>query len=332
MKIAVLGPVFTESYFGGVATFDENLAIAFKKLGHDVTLVSNQKNKPKQIYGSIKVMTTKEARKKQYDIMIASLAYCRFFNKFSAKKKVYFLHGFYSFRVYGIMKTILSVLFQKHYIKYCDCVISNSSYTHNINNNMLNVKSDDYVGLGVSYDFLDALKKDRTVRGKHILYIGRVVKAKNVDQIVLALKELNKDDYVLDIVGSGCDEDEIKRLAENNGLNVVFHGRVQQEDLPKFYKSADIFISLNPSEPFGITFLEALISGCKIICPKTGGQIDFLKNYTDRVVMVDEKNPKEISLSIEKLSSVKCHNIVDVDDFSFENVAQSIINIVWGRK
>lgn len=43
MKIAILGPVYSEQYFGGVATFDENLAIAYKKLkqDNDVTLYSN---------------------------------------------------------------------------------------------------------------------------------------------------------------------------------------------------------------------------------------------------------------------------------------------------
>ena len=32
MRIAILGPIYTEKYFGGVATFDQNLAIANKKI------------------------------------------------------------------------------------------------------------------------------------------------------------------------------------------------------------------------------------------------------------------------------------------------------------
>ena len=31
MKIAILGPVYSKTYFGGVATFNENIAYAMKK-------------------------------------------------------------------------------------------------------------------------------------------------------------------------------------------------------------------------------------------------------------------------------------------------------------
>lgn len=44
MKIAILGPVTTKTYFGGVAVFDEELAAGFKHNKWEVVLITNQKN------------------------------------------------------------------------------------------------------------------------------------------------------------------------------------------------------------------------------------------------------------------------------------------------
>lgn len=43
MKIAILGPVTTKTYFGGVAVFDEELAAGFKHNEWEVVLITNQK-------------------------------------------------------------------------------------------------------------------------------------------------------------------------------------------------------------------------------------------------------------------------------------------------
>ena len=41
MKICIIGPVYTSKYFGGVATFTESLADGFKKIGHEVTIITD---------------------------------------------------------------------------------------------------------------------------------------------------------------------------------------------------------------------------------------------------------------------------------------------------
>ena len=40
MKVCILGPVTTNRYWGGVASFDEGLAEAILQKGHDVTVIS----------------------------------------------------------------------------------------------------------------------------------------------------------------------------------------------------------------------------------------------------------------------------------------------------
>ena len=81
---------------------------------------------------------------------------------------------------------------------------------------------------------------------------------------------------------------ELKKIVDEYHLNVVFLGRITQENLAHYYSLSEIFVSLNPSEPFGIVFPEALLSQCKIVCPYTGGQVEYLSDYSKSVAFVDE--------------------------------------------
>ena len=56
-----------------------------------------------------------------------------------------------------------------------------------------------------------------------LLSIGQLIKGKGVDLLLDALR-LVKTPFVLDVVGTGNDEANLKRLAEPLGASVVFHG------------------------------------------------------------------------------------------------------------
>ena len=94
---------------------------------------------------------------------------------------------------------------------------------------------------------------------------------------------------------------ELKKIVDEYHLNVVFLGRITQENLAHYYSLSEIFVSLNPSEPFGIVFPEALLSQCKIVCPYTGGQVEYLSDYSKSVAFVDETDENSISNGIENM-------------------------------
>ena len=96
----------------------------------------------------------------------------------------------------------------------------------------------------------------------------------------------------------------------------------------KKYSDAEIFISLNETESFGITYVEALLSGCKIICPKTGGQVEFLCNYPDRVQFVDLHSQDDIATAIKYLLETPTKEIDSdqlIDKFSYKNTASVLL-------
>ena len=336
LRIAILGPVFSKSYFGGVATFNENLAYGFKLLGHEAVIYSNQNDiKPITKYG-IRVSKVNNIETDCYDLVIASLIYLRYIKRFKSKNKVFFLHGFYYMPEEGLLKTFGALAFQQYYIKYCNYVIANSEFTRFINKYAYNIDSCGSVKLGVSYNFIEYLNAvgNKYIRKKNtILFCGRLVRAKLVEVILYALKyliEISNESFYLTIVGDGPEKSNLMNYTKAHKLPVLFSGTTTQEDIVRYYLENDIFISLNPAEPFGITFCEALLAGCKIICPKTGGQVEHLSNYKDRVRMVDVDNHQNIAKTIKELARLDIGDLAKecINKYSYENTAREIIDLL----
>jgi len=86
------------------------------------------------------------------------------------------------------------------------------------------------------------------------------------------------------IVGHGELEQELRKKVEDLGLQkvVLFIGGIVNKELPPYYASADIFIGPSiqtvngDSEGFGLTFVEAAMSGCLLIGTKNGGIEDII--------------------------------------------------------
>ena len=96
---------------------------------------------------------------------------------------------------------------------------------------------------------------------------------------------------------------------------VNFCGRLNENEVYSHLKETDIFISLNPSEPFGIVYAEAMLTNCKIVAPNTGGQNDFLKNYPLKE-NVDINDTNDISRAIDLLLTKKMNNIDSPKSYS----------------
>ncbi|RLE75408.1 MAG: hypothetical protein DRZ80_02840 [Thermoprotei archaeon] len=131
-----------------------------------------------------------------------------------------------------------------------------------------------------------------------ILYVSRIVRRKGPHLLVEALRYVRKriPSVKLLIVGEGSFEEYLRRRVYDLDLrkNVEFLGRVPDEELPKIYNSADIFVL--PSvygESFGIVILEAMSSGLPVIVSNVGGLREIVKNNVDGIIL-DRNNPIEI--------------------------------------
>jgi glycosyltransferase involved in cell wall biosynthesis len=104
-----------------------------------------------------------------------------------------------------------------------------------------------------------------------LLYVGRVSREKNLQDLVEAIKTINtvRSDFHLIVVGGGPYLEEMKKYMA--GLPVTFCGYLVGEDLDQAYASSDIFIFPSATDTFGNVVLEAQASGLPVIVSDTGG-------------------------------------------------------------
>ena len=110
------------------------------------------------------------------------------------------------------------------------------------------------------------------------LYVGRVIKHKNVEALIHQFNtNFNDKDVVLRIVGSGVESDYLKTKYESNKVN--FAGKLFDKNLINEFHNASCFVLPSLFEPWGLVVNEALSSGLPVIATKNVGAIfDLIEN------------------------------------------------------
>jgi len=83
------------------------------------------------------------------------------------------------------------------------------------------------------------------------------------------------------LIGSlGYGSEEILKTVEELGLSkhVIFLGYVPDQDLIKFYNTADLFVFPSLYEGFGLPPLEAMACGCPVITSNTSSLPEVVGN------------------------------------------------------
>jgi glycogen(starch) synthase len=107
-----------------------------------------------------------------------------------------------------------------------------------------------------------------------VLYVGRLVYEKGIHILINAIpKILAKADAKFVIVGSGYMQEQLSNIVKSMGLEhkVLFTGFVDEENLQKLQKVADVSVVPSLFEPFGIVALEAMAAKSPVVVSDTGG-------------------------------------------------------------
>jgi len=135
-----------------------------------------------------------------------------------------------------------------------------------------------------------------------ILFIGQHRYYKGVDDLIKAMSWVEAR---LLIGGSGPMRHYWESLARDLNIDhkVQFLGRIQDEDLPGFYASGDVFVlpSNSRAESFGIVLQEAMAAGLPCVTTDLGTGTSFL--VRDRVsgFVIPSQNPKALAEALTTL-------------------------------
>jgi phosphatidylinositol alpha-mannosyltransferase len=117
--------------------------------------------------------------------------------------------------------------------------------------------------------------------GPVVLFVGRNEPRKGIDVLLEAFGEVarNVPGSVLVVVGSGFDEEKVKRgLAPEARNRVTVVGFVSNDELPSYYASADVFCApARGGESFGLVLIEALASGTPVVAADIPGYSGVLE-------------------------------------------------------
>lgn len=142
-----------------------------------------------------------------------------------------------------------------------------------------------------------------------LLSVCRLVKRKNIDLVLEALKKIKLPNYSYTIIGSGPEKEYLENRVKQLKLEkqVVFCGYVSDEELKQHYYDNDIFIMPSKMIPpddvegFGIVFLEANQMGCAVIGGNSGGIPDAVEHGVNGL-LVDPNSVEELVNAIETLA------------------------------
>ena len=139
-----------------------------------------------------------------------------------------------------------------------------------------------------------------------ILFVGWFLPRKGIDFLLLALRELVRDQATggrrvrLLMVGSGPGQDRVEQLIDRLGVreSCVFSGALPYSRMPEAFRSADCFILPSIATPewqeqFGMSLIEAMACGTPIVTtlsgaiPEVVGDHAILCQPNDFVALLD---------------------------------------------
>lgn len=173
----------------------------------------------------------------------------------------------------------------------------------------------------------------KTDYGKYILAVGSIDKRKNILNLVNAFGLIKHKGFKLIIVGDSntiFNNDGNKNLKTHK--DIIFTGRVTDNELAGLYASARLFVYPSLYEGFGIPPLEAMAYGC----PTLVSDIESLREVCGSAsVYANPLDPEDISKNIDLLiNDVKlCNTLVkngkqNIKRFSWETSAREIVNSI----
>ena len=175
--------------------------------------------------------------------------------------------------------------------------------------------------------------------GVDILAVSDIYVQKNYYNLIRSFKILLKKrpKLRLIIIGDTIDHGYQKKL--NNLIDelkikkkVIFKGRVENEELIKYYKNCRVFVFPSLVETFGNTLLEAMSFGRPIACSDTAAMPEVLGDcgvYFNPEDELDIANKIELLLANDKLSIKLGRKAMQrADSFSWETAAKETYHIL----
>jgi glycosyltransferase involved in cell wall biosynthesis len=157
-----------------------------------------------------------------------------------------------------------------------------------------------------SIDFLPAPPAWRDPERPILAFAGRLTPWKGVEMLIRILAKIKESysEIVFEIMGEGPEREKLQKLARELGLekNVVFHGKVSEEESHKIFARSSVFVLNSNYEGLPHSVLNAMRVGLPVITTPAGGNPEVVENGKNGL-LAPYNSEKEWEESILKILS-----------------------------
>lgn len=183
-----------------------------------------------------------------------------------------------------------------------------------------------------------------------LLFAGKLGEKKGVFSLLRAMEEFYKEEgkicplrlFLAGDNGNLEEKEAVYALAQSCSYPIYFLGRLDQEELVKFYQFSDIFTLPSFFDAVPLTVLEALACGNKVVLTDLEGLEDFFKENTpaspvffvNLPVMQNQDEMREedtaafemkLKESIKKAAEYSYENMVPISFLSWDSICKKIM-------
>lgn len=187
-----------------------------------------------------------------------------------------------------------------------------------------------YLPNGVDLKIFKPIKPN----GEGLVFVGRFEKQKNLFCLIDAISALSQGDRAITFVGSGSQENELKKYAREKGVSLKILSPVANNQLPKILSQYSIFTLPSFSEGSPKVLLEAMAAGLAPVVTSFATAGDIVQDGINGCITgydVEEYSAKlELLLKdaglIKKIQDNARQTIIK--NFNFENLIAEEIKIL----
>lgn len=227
---------------------------------------------------------------------------------------------------------------KKRTIKQCDEVTVVSNYLQwQLNQLMGGEYPAHIIPMGVDEKKFHPNKYDETIKQKYaitwkfLLFVWRLAPEKWISDLIDAMPAVitSFPDIKLLIIWSGPLEFELKKQVEDLCIsyNIIFVGAIPNNELPKFFATADVFISLSKKESFGLVLVESLMCDTPVVATGWIWSDDIIIDWENGFLIFD---PGQVGKAIQILlwDATNEYRKSVVDKFSWEVISEKYFKLM----
>lgn len=187
---------------------------------------------------------------------------------------------------------------------------------------------------GINKFWLDNINLSRKKGGHTVIYVGRFMKNKNIENLLKAVLLLRNEipDIQLYLVGGGGElEEKVHSYARMYEGIVSCKGRVDDKnELIQLYRNSNVFAMISKRETFGLVYVEALSQGLPILYTRDQGVDGFFSKRVGESVIPSNVNQIKDALK-NLLLNTEDYNLLSIEElgsFNWDIIAKKYYGLI----